>query len=348
MKVSVIIPTYNRGHYICQAIESVLQQTMKDIEIIVIDDGSTDNTREAIAPYQNRMKYIYTENGGPAHARNLGMKMARGEYISFLDSDDLYYPYKIELQYELLERFHDAGMVYTEFSGFDDKGFWDEYHLKNYHSSAYKNGKMKYENIFSESTTFNNAGLDYPAWADRKIYFGNIFNAYFNHIIVFTNSIMFRRKFLKTIGMLDERYGLYDLSDFVLRICKRHNVVFTDIPTYKLRYHTGQISGITKREGIDTVIRKQYELLDIGEKHGVNDREYYSANKGVVNKRLAVLHKALAVPLLAKGNKPRIARDHLRKSANYGYPEQFLFLLTFVPYIVRRIAVKVLSILKMN
>ncbi len=346
MKVSVIIPTYNRAKYICQAIESVLQQTVDDIEIIVIDDGSTDNTKEVIKPYMEKIRYVYAENGGAAHARNKGMEIARGEYISFLDSDDLYYAYKTELQTSFMDRFPDIGMVYSEFTAFGDDGFLKEYHIKEYHSPAYSKKHFTYENIFTESLTFMEAGLDIDGGLDRKIYMGNIFETYLNNVFVFTNSIMFRRDSLEAVGMLDERYRLYDLSDFVLRLCRNCRVAFIDIPTYKLRYHIDQISDTSHKEGINTVIQKQYELLKIGEQHGLSDKKYYSEHRDQVNKRLAVLHKALALPLIGKGKDPISARMHLEKCAHYGHPEVLLRLITFPPYIIRRIMLKIISILK--
>jgi len=82
-KVSVIIPTYNCARYIPEAIESVLNQTYKDFEIIVVDDGSTDNTKEVLNRYiiENLIKYIYQNNQGPGAARNTGIKAAKGEYV---------------------------------------------------------------------------------------------------------------------------------------------------------------------------------------------------------------------------------------------------------------------------
>ncbi|MEW6109468.1 MAG: glycosyltransferase [Nitrospirota bacterium] len=348
MKVSVIIPTYNRAQYICQAIESVLQQTMKDYGVIVVDDGSTDNTREVITPYLDKIKYIYTDNCGPAHARNVGMKAATGEYISWLDSDDLYYPYKLELQSACLDKFQDVAMVCTEASAFDDSGYWDEYHLKKYHKSAYDNSDITYENIFSENILLKDAGLDSGNWENRRIYVGNIFDMYFQHLIVLTAGVMIRKNILEKIGFQNEKYWLFEEYDFVLRICKHYKAAFIDVPTYKLRYHRGQISATAKKDGIKTVIRKQERLLEIAEKYGFRDREYYSRNKDAVDKRLAILHKALAIPLLAKGNQPKIAREHLRKSAHYGHPDQFLFYLSFTPYAVRRIGIKAHSLLKMH
>ena len=101
-KISVIIPTFNRGNLIENSINSVLNQTYKNLEIIVVDDGSTDNTKDIVEKIQDkRIKYIkLTENKGGSNARNVGIKNSNGKYISFQDSDDIYYPDKLELQFK--------------------------------------------------------------------------------------------------------------------------------------------------------------------------------------------------------------------------------------------------------
>jgi len=114
--VSVIIPTYNRAEYVCDAIESVLNQTYKNIEIIVVDDGSTDDTKEWIKKYlsSSKLKYIYQENRGVSSARNTGIKIAKGEYLAFLDSDDLFLPKKIELQVKEFKKSPlSVGIIFT-------------------------------------------------------------------------------------------------------------------------------------------------------------------------------------------------------------------------------------------
>ncbi len=98
MKVSVIIPTYNRADYIVRAINSVLAQTYRNYEIIVVDDGSTDETRALLEPYANYVNYVYQDNAGPAAARNKGISLAKGEWLAFLDSDDTWLPNKLEVQ----------------------------------------------------------------------------------------------------------------------------------------------------------------------------------------------------------------------------------------------------------
>ena len=96
--VSVIIPTYNSAAYLPQAIASVLEQDFEDREVIVVDDGSTDDTPDAIRPFLRQVRYVRQENGGNAAARNRGVAEARGEWLAFLDADDLWLPGKLSRQ----------------------------------------------------------------------------------------------------------------------------------------------------------------------------------------------------------------------------------------------------------
>jgi len=116
-RVSVIIPTYNRASLIARAVNSVLSQTYKDFEIIIVDDGSTDGTEEMIKKFTDpRILYIHhEENRGSATARNTGLRVARGEYIAFQDSDDEWLPEKLERQLQILESSpRKVGLVYTD------------------------------------------------------------------------------------------------------------------------------------------------------------------------------------------------------------------------------------------
>src|ERR1700716_602327 len=97
-RVTALIPTYNSGKYICDAVDSVLAQTFPAHEIIVVDDGSTDCTREVLAKYKTKIKYIRQVNAGPPAARNTGIARATGEFVALLDSDDLWVPQKLKLQ----------------------------------------------------------------------------------------------------------------------------------------------------------------------------------------------------------------------------------------------------------
>lgn len=103
MLVSIIIPTFNRAKTIGPVVESALAQTYREIEVIVVDDGSSDDTAEVLRPYLDRIQFIYQENAGPSAARNRGASMAKGEVLAFLDSDDFWLPEKIEKQVAIFD-----------------------------------------------------------------------------------------------------------------------------------------------------------------------------------------------------------------------------------------------------
>ena len=124
-KVTVIISLYNHAHLVSEAIESVLSQTYKDIEIIVVDDGSTDNAKKVLATYieQGKIRYIYQNNKGLSSARNTGIQAAQGKYIKFLDSDDYLYPEQFEKQIEDIKNDNETLSV-TDYFDLDMNKIW--------------------------------------------------------------------------------------------------------------------------------------------------------------------------------------------------------------------------------
>jgi glycosyltransferase involved in cell wall biosynthesis len=120
--VSVIIPTYNSAEFVIQAIDSVLNQTYTNYEVIVIDDGSTDNTRQILEPYQFKINYIYQDHQGVATARNRGIEAAKGQLIAFLDADDLFLPQKLQQQVAILKAQPQIGMVISGWQITDQQG----------------------------------------------------------------------------------------------------------------------------------------------------------------------------------------------------------------------------------
>ena len=175
---------------------------------------------------------------------------------------------------------------------------------------------------------------------------GNIFDIYFQNLIVCATTIMFRRNVIQTVGLQEKGFGLFHDYEFVLRICKIYKVAFIDIPTYKLRYHTGQISTTRNKNGGKVLVKLQIDLLKVAESYGLKDINYYKKNKALVDRKLAGLHRAIAIPLMGIENGTRSAREHLKKCAFYDRSEYLLWFLTFTPHFVRRISFKVLSILK--
>ncbi|MEJ5363312.1 MAG: glycosyltransferase [Spirochaetota bacterium] len=111
---SVIIPTFNRAHLVTRALESVLTQKFTDYECIVVDDGSTDTTSQVLSPYTKHIQYIYTQHGGVSRARNRGIQQAQGEWIAFLDSDDMWLPEKLAAQYDYIQEHPDVYIHQTD------------------------------------------------------------------------------------------------------------------------------------------------------------------------------------------------------------------------------------------
>jgi glycosyltransferase involved in cell wall biosynthesis len=120
-KVSVIIPAYNHGHFLGEAVQSVLDQTFPDFELIVVDDGSTDNTKEAVESFKDpRIRYIYQENRGVSAAQNTGIRASSGEYIAILGADDIWLPQNLELKVKVLDSRPEVALVCSDGFIFDD------------------------------------------------------------------------------------------------------------------------------------------------------------------------------------------------------------------------------------
>src|SRR6056297_2743784 len=188
--ISVIIPTYNRGHIITRAIDSALRQTYRDFEIIVIDDGSTDNTRTVLEPYQDQIKYFYQENRGVTEARNKGIKESYGEFIAFLDSDDYWLPEKLEMQMNYFKNHPEVAMVYTR--------HWKEI-------DTGKNKIMPKKNKLVEG----------------YIYKYLLFSSY-----IWMGAVMVRKDSLFNVGLLDHPLDKH----MFLKIARKYNVGAIDKP----------------------------------------------------------------------------------------------------------------------
>ena len=337
--VSLIIPTYNRAKFIPVTVERAINQSLKDIEIIAVDEESTDNTRKVldIFLFDDRIKYVHTENGGAAHARNTGMKAASGKYIAFLDSDDAYLPYKLELQVSFLEVHPDIGMVFSEVTGFDDAGFFEEYHLRTYHQ-LYNRKRWAYKDIFPASGKLAFASLEKPIpW-----YAGHLFRYVLLGPLVMTNTVMFPRAILKKAGYQNENYRLAEEYEHIVRICKHYKVGFLDVPTYRLHYHGDQISMAKKpwsKEKALNEIETEKVLLQAVLDWGYKDAEYFAGNSYWLNPRLAELYHCLGEKWLEYGNVAE-ARDCFVKGLSFDpswKKNRLCWYQSFLPAIARRI-----------
>jgi GT2 family glycosyltransferase len=351
-RVSVMIPAFNRARLLGEAIDSVLAQTYDDYEIIVVDDESSEDIRAVTDRYGDRVRYARIAHAGLAGARNHAMRMARGEYLCTLDSDDLYWPHKLALQVDYLDRHRDTAMVYSDFTGFDDAGFFDEFHLTTYHKSALSKPECTYDRLFAERWPMADnpvlraaaAAAGAPHWLERSEYRGDIYEAYLYNIVVFTNSMMFRRSLLYTTGLQQPYFGLFHDLEFALRICRVGMVGFLDNPTYRLRYHPQQVSTTQGPKGALTSVHLQRDLLRVARVHA-RERRYYARNRAKVDVLVARLCRAVAAPMISYGGPsrhlrrylPRRARQYLALAAQHGDRGLDLYVVSYLPALLKRV-----------
>lgn len=203
--VSVLIPTYNRAYILGSAIESVLRQSYRPIEVVVVDDGSTDDTRSLVEGFAPEVRYIYQPNGGLAAARNTGLAAARGEFIAFQDSDDIWLPWKLQAQVAVMRHAPEVALVWTDMTAVNPRGeVVDERHLRRMYS-AY--GMIEPEETFPHTGRVGDVCGDVPGdIADCAFRYGDIFSAMLLGNLVHPPTALMRRSCVRQTGGLDVTY----------------------------------------------------------------------------------------------------------------------------------------------
>jgi len=214
MKISVIIPTFNRKKTLGRAIQSVLNQSLSPFEILIIDDGSNDGTEEWVKENFQNIKYIYQNNHGVSSARNIGIENAYGDWIAFLDSDDEWLPNKLDKQVKAID----------------------------------SNPKMKF---FHTNEIWIRNGVRVNQMKKHKKYGGYIFEKCLDICRISPSSVLIKKEVFDNIGNFDESLRVCEDYDLWLRITSKYSVVFLDIPLiYKYGGHVDQLSKVN--DGIES------------------------------------------------------------------------------------------------
>lgn len=238
--VSVIIPSYNQADFIDEAIGSVLNQQYANLEIIVVDDGSTDNTKCLLEKYQSKITYIFQENKGPSSARNRGLICAKGEYIAFLDADDLWTSQKLNLQIQAIREDNAIGIVGCGFYVIDKTGKI----VKTWVPKKYRD-----EDSFLSDLRIRNI-------------FGN------------PSVALMRRECLEKVGVFKEHLRFGEDWDMWLRVAKLYKLKMIDIPLVKFRKHF-ENKGYKKVKTIESNVKRIIED-NLDSKKRVERRKAYS------------------------------------------------------------------------
>jgi glycosyltransferase involved in cell wall biosynthesis len=228
--VSVIIPTFNRAALALQAVQSVLAQTFSDYEVIVVDDGSSDETKEVLAAFAKLpgFQYHYQPNSGRSAARNHGIELARGEFVMFLDSDDMLFPDALAILYEAAQH-TTAGMILGQVQLVNER-----------------QGKLS---LLEPTANARSGGFNYPALI-RERYF------------LFQGSFLLRAACLHEIGGFDRTLEPCEDYDFCLRAVLAGRVVYVETPVLQCRIHGGNTDPMEIYRGGLKVARKHLRLIN--------------------------------------------------------------------------------------
>ena len=227
MKISVIIPTYNRKHTLQRAIDSVLAQTFKPFEIIIVDDGSKDGTKEWLLLNYPSVQYIHQPNNGVSSARNKGIQISQGSWIALLDSDDEWMPEKLEYQSRFIEVNRNSSFCHT-----------NEIWIRN--------------------------GVRVNQMKKHKKYGGDIFKHCLDICRISPSSAIIKKDVFEEVGAFDESLTVCEDYDLWLRVTAKFNILFLDEPLIK-KYggHLDQLSRVP--EGIEQYrIRSLEKILSMG------------------------------------------------------------------------------------
>ena len=249
-QVSVIIPTYNSAEYLPATIDSVLNQSFKDLEIIIVDDGSTDNTREVVSSIKSdKISYIYQDNsGGPSRPRNVGIKAAKGQYISIFDSDDIMVPDKIEQEVAFLESSPQLGLVFADCK-----------HNFVKHGEVSENYKDRLKEGYERFWAMNKQDMGGNCYIINS---EDAYHTFFYDNFISTSSVVIPRNVLEKTGGFDEDLKNADDCDMWFRITRNYDIGFINITSHYYRLRGGSITfrqGPSLAENKVKALRKQLE-----------------------------------------------------------------------------------------
>ncbi len=208
--VTVVVPAYNQEAYIEETLQSILAQTFTDYEVIVVDDGSSDETGKVVSNVRDRrLHYVYQANSGrPACSRNRGVSLAKGEYIAFLDGDDLWMPDKLEKQLQMFQAHPEYGLVFSNAISFDEQGNEDMI-------------------------------------VGRAVSSGYLYQKLFLHNFIAGCTVMVRKNSLDAVGGFNEGHDFLAVEDYDLwlRMSRRYPFGYIDEPLARYRIRSGSASG---------------------------------------------------------------------------------------------------------
>jgi hypothetical protein len=285
MSVSVIIPTYNRAHMVTHAIESVLRQGVADCEIIIVDDGSTDDTADVLRQYGDSITYLRQKNSGAGIARNRAMALAQGDYVAFLDSDDMWMDFKLSLQVAIMDKLPEVGFLCSEFVILKDDGSEISRGLRTWYDR-----KVNWSKVYGKTVPFSSLGVTTPAPSeDFDIHVGRLYRKLLHDAYILPSSALVRRSALEDDVRFSETLTMYEDWEFFARLSRHCDGAFMDMETTINRGH-GEPGRLTNCSQLDKVTN-QLKMIESVWKADVSFMALHGREVDVLESRL-LLRKA--------------------------------------------------------
>jgi len=332
--VSVVIPAFNASATLAECLASVLAQGYPSLDVVVVDDGSTDGTADVVAHYGARVRYVRQENGGLAAARNTGHQEARGEFVAWLDADDICLPDRIGLQAAFLNAHPSVGLVCSEFSAFGTSGLMDERYGRTYYGALATSTTAE---LFGAPYWFipDNAHLLQPGRA-VPCHRANVYHHMVWGNFVHPPTVMLRRSLLTQSGPLDPSFRLACDWEFFIRASRVAEVGYLDLPLLLYRIHAAQMSSGARAAHI-------HQWIAVRDKTFAADPHLASTAGSRARKQLGSWHSWLARH--AAEDDRMLALKHLLVAARHGM-ESRVAMAALAMSVLPRSAIPMLRVLR--
>jgi glycosyltransferase involved in cell wall biosynthesis len=245
-RVSIVLPAWNASGTVAAAVESCLAQSWGDVEVVVVNDGSTDDTRRVLESFGDRIRLLDRRNGGVAAARNTGVRAATGEYIAWMDNDDIAEPDRMALGAAVLLSRPDVAVVCSDFSSFVSPGIEVERsHCASYYSAIRRRGGMAA--ILPERVELPAGSA--PGGERQACRIGEAYELLLDGNFIHPPTTMFRRRDLDRVGLLDEKLRYASEYELSIRLARLGRVAFIEKPLLRYRRAETQLSSYTTAVG---------------------------------------------------------------------------------------------------
>lgn len=304
--INVIIPAYNCGRFIGDALESVFRQSLAGVEPIVVDDGSTDDTRAVVERFGSRVRYLRQTNQGAGAARNLAVRNATAEYMAFMDADDLWEPDHLKVNHQVIEGDSRLGGVFSDFSIFGERGLLVARGNREMFPYFSRSGR-DFRDVFPEHGV-----MTLPDGSEVPVYRGHVFDKLFLGNFILPTSMIVRREAFVRTGEFRVDLRTQQDYEFWLRFARVYPLGYVDAPLVRYRRHPQQLTDPSRMEHIYLGVHR---IIDQYEEDFVRRgrRDQYDLRKAALSCELAKVYVGQGRTSEARG---RLA-DTLRRAPGY-------------------------------